>query len=191
MADVGFHPTGRSGLLAPPRWRRCSGSFASAWLLERLAHLGVDIVMQAVVLSITLARTPWRPLWQGRSLQEARARSPSSSSCSVSPSGCVHETTRTGPAASPRHCPCCTGTSARPRYPCSGRGWRRSSSGRSSASRPRGSCVASSSSCTLSGPIQASAGSRPMSAQHAEPSPSERAVPPTVPSPPKTHASAT
>jgi hypothetical protein len=54
MADVGL----RTGLRAPATTMAAVlAAFGSAWLLERLAHLGADIVMQAVVLSITLART--------------------------------------------------------------------------------------------------------------------------------------
>ncbi|MEU5990294.1 hypothetical protein ABZ806_15110 [Spirillospora sp. NPDC047418] len=64
MADVGLRTGRRAGLpraapLATPATTMAAvlAAFGSAWLLERLAHLGADIVMQAVVLSITLART--------------------------------------------------------------------------------------------------------------------------------------
>lgn len=63
MADVrvgrGWRAVPRITPLAPAATTMAAvlAAFGSAWLLERLAHLGVDSVMQAVVLSITLART--------------------------------------------------------------------------------------------------------------------------------------
>ncbi|WP_433463036.1 FUSC family protein [Spirillospora sp. CA-128828] len=47
----------RSVAPAVPTMAAVLAAFGSALLLERLAHLGTDVVMQAVVLSVTLSRT--------------------------------------------------------------------------------------------------------------------------------------